>query len=81
MAFGEAVEQALGFLPGQQFGGVLLDDFRQVGGQHRSLVHDRIARGQRLASASAGAIHSAETPKAGSRVAVPGSGGGRQLRS
>ena len=48
MALAQAIEQALGFLAGQQFVGMLADDFGQVGGEHGSLIDDGIAGSQRL---------------------------------
>ena len=69
----EAIEQTFGFLACEQFVGVLADDFREVGGEHGGLIDDRVAGGEGLRLESAGAIQRAATPKAGSRVAVPGS--------
>ena len=48
MAFAQAIEQALGLLPRQQFVGVLADDFGEVRGEHGGLIDDRIAACQRL---------------------------------
>jgi len=75
VAFTEPVEQALGFLPGQQFVGVQTDHFGEVGGEDRSLVDDGIAGGQRLR------FQGPVNPKRGDAerglaVGVPASGAG-----
>ena len=48
MAFGQAVEQALGFLPAEKLVGVLLDHFGEVRGEHAGLVNDGVAGSQGL---------------------------------
>src|SRR5208282_1265600 len=48
VALTEAIEQALGFLPGKQFIGVLTDDFGEVSGEDGSLIDDGVPGGQGL---------------------------------
>ncbi len=48
MALRQPVEQTLDLLAAQQFVGMLLDHFRQMRGQHRSLIDYGVAGSQRL---------------------------------
>ena len=48
MAVGEPVDQALGFVPGKQVVGVLLDEFSQMRSEHGGMVDHRVTSGDGL---------------------------------